>query len=541
MEPSPLFFLADASNGGYISYDRKWLAGIPNLSPDNNTIRRRLERAHNYSSTRPLANENSQQALTCLAKFGLVIERVSEIDRSSVPLAKYIGDTLLNFSLKNKKPCNHKFLLSLRSSELETGEVDFLQIPARSHLLFLCLAEKLGISIYVFSSRSKSLLFEPVEAAAKCSIGFFYNVDSYFGVGEYLILTNSRDLNPTGIPAAIQNNIYTNPIPVAVFRVDKGKRAAKRKRDPETEELTKDEYKPYFLAACEDVMGRQIGAEAAKAKRRRVPKGTTRESIFKSSGDSLKQKLLSRQRLIKGTMETATEHIKKRFRLEDFAAGNLQNVLGPQKNNISLWKEVVTKSFDRTWNQEVKKGWKGKGKEIASSSRTSSVDREMDLSSQGSSRASTVNQMELDSSSVSSPSQKMDIDEPNLDEADMDVDSDDGGNGGDDDNDDDGDNGDETDDEELENGKKEIRVCTATLKKILRPDFLEVEGNYENFLQIAEEKQKSLTDLMAEMATLSRKVMNVVSKLMFYNVILVFQSLIILTLTDCKWGAVRRS
>ena len=51
------------------------------------------------------------------------------------------------------------------------------------------------------------------------------------------------------------------------------------------------------------------------------------------------------------------------------------------------------------------------------------------------------------------------------------------------------------------------------MKNILRSDFLEVEGNHENFLQIAEEKQKNLTDIMSEISVLSRKVVNVVSNI----------------------------
>ena len=143
----------------FITYDESWFTHIPKVLVDDQKFQERLQNAYQYSCQLPLANEHTQKALTILARFGLVVEKASSIEQSSVPVAKYIGDTLLNFSFENKKPCEHGFFLRLPSSG--SGEIGPLRIPARSNLLLLSLADRLGISIYLFSSRSKSLHFKP--------------------------------------------------------------------------------------------------------------------------------------------------------------------------------------------------------------------------------------------------------------------------------------------------------------------------------------------------------------------------------------------
>jgi hypothetical protein len=66
--------------------------------------------------------------------------------------------------------------------------------------LLLALEERLQVAIYLFSSRAKSLLFEPRDP--KYSIGIFFNVDSYHGTGEYVVLVAStRPFILTDTPA----------------------------------------------------------------------------------------------------------------------------------------------------------------------------------------------------------------------------------------------------------------------------------------------------------------------------------------------------
>ena len=499
----------------FLSYDEGWFDGIPGDLTGNrsHTLKTRLHEAYKFSASTPLAQENTQKALAVLVRFGLVVERASSPEQSSVPLGKYIVDSLLNYSLERGRPCEHGFFLRLSSSGAsDHDEIEALRIPARSHLLLLALAYRLGITIYVFSSRSKSRIFEPRDATTEYSVGLFYNVDSYHGIGEYLVLASSTHLlDPSGVPVTPSINAYINPIPVAVFRESKGRSAAKRRRI-ETEMLTRDDCVSCFDTACATAMKRAIEAEVARVKVKRLPSNTTREALFEASRDPFKADLLARKRLVKGTMEMAADNVKKEHsHNQGFSVGDLQAILGPQKNNIGMWKEVVSKEFSAIWGREVEKNSKGKGKRLTSASRASSA-------------APSV------SSLASSLNRKMDIEEEaNLGETDMDVDGD-------------GDDDDDNDDDE-EKDKKKTRVCTTTIKKILRPDFLDVAGNHVNFLRIAEEKQRNLTDIVSEISVLSRKVVNVVSNMMLYYVISAVEKdrpLIMFTLPDCERGAIPR-
>src|SRR5579864_7170677 len=92
----------------FISYDEGWINAIPteNTLTNQQTLDDRLRRAYQHSATRPLAREDTQRALAILAQFGLVVEKAKQ---SSVPLAKYIVETLLNYGFEHGRPCEHGF------------------------------------------------------------------------------------------------------------------------------------------------------------------------------------------------------------------------------------------------------------------------------------------------------------------------------------------------------------------------------------------------------------------------------------------------
>ena len=102
----------------FLSYDEGWFDGIPGDLTGNrsHTLKTRLHEAYKFSASTPLAQENTQKALAGLVRFGLVVERASSPEQSSVPLSKYIVDSLLNYSLERGRPCEHGFFLRLSSS-----------------------------------------------------------------------------------------------------------------------------------------------------------------------------------------------------------------------------------------------------------------------------------------------------------------------------------------------------------------------------------------------------------------------------------------
>jgi hypothetical protein len=73
------------------------------------------------------------------------------------------------------------------------------------------------------------------------------------------------------------------------------------------------------------------------------------------------------------------------------------------------------------------------------------------------------------------------------------------------------DDSDESDVEGEESSKetKSLRTCTATLKQILRPELLSDE--VDHIVSIAEDRQKTITTVMGEIAVLARKTVHLVS------------------------------
>jgi hypothetical protein len=223
--------------------DSAWLKAFPTNPPDFDAaaLHTRLNKAYLCSKTSALANENTRKALTTLARFGLVVEKASSSQQSSEQVSYYVANTLLNFSLLHQAPCPHQFSLLTAAGPL--------QIPARSRLLLLHLSRTLQINIFLFSSRAKTLLFE--VDAPKYSIGLFHNVDSYHGVGEYLVLAaTTRPVvlaeAPPPLPPAPQ---YTSSIPAAVYRTEERKVERKRKRGEEDGGLTEDDAARHFKKA----------------------------------------------------------------------------------------------------------------------------------------------------------------------------------------------------------------------------------------------------------------------------------------------------
>jgi hypothetical protein len=140
-------------------------------------------------------------------------------------------------------------------------------------------------------------------------------------------------------------------------------------------------------------MRKSIESAVAETKRKRVPKGTTKASLFKASRETLKKEMLAKKRIPKGIMGEAVRNVIREHNEAGFREKDLQGLLGPQKDNVSKWMATITKEFDTAWNQAIEKISKGKGKEIVSTSASSLV---------GSSRASSVDR--------SSTAASMDVD-----------------------------------------------------------------------------------------------------------------------------------
>jgi len=264
--------------------DEKWLAEAPAAPLKDLEFERRLDRAHDRlkaemrtpesneteisGSTSMAVHESAETgarrngarwarenlflAQQTLAQYGLVVKQeptALSLETSSpstasmmstVSIAHYIANTLLNFSLINNKPCSHSFKLTLGPALPPT----FIQIPPRSRLLLRHLSRRLGIRIFLFSSRSKSRQYG--EDTSKPSIGFLHHVDSFHGTGEYLVLAASRNQPSTHmILDTFQKFHSTTPPAVIRFGARRPTRGTKRTFD----QVSEAECQAYFKRA----------------------------------------------------------------------------------------------------------------------------------------------------------------------------------------------------------------------------------------------------------------------------------------------------
>jgi hypothetical protein len=213
-----------------ISSPSHWKDLAPNDIPEcQEALHQRLNQAH--LSQQICANEDYPRSLKNLLQFGLTVEVIphGSSSKSSVPLAQYIADKLLNFNMnrKTQESIPYEFKLQLGNSSIT--------IPNRSRLLFQHLSDDLRVSIFLFSSRASSIAWTPADA--KYSIGFFHRVDSYLSISEYLILIPSKTHMLCPAPS-IQPSAAHDSTPSAIFRMD-GRHRTKRIRE-DVETLTRD-------------------------------------------------------------------------------------------------------------------------------------------------------------------------------------------------------------------------------------------------------------------------------------------------------------
>lgn len=162
-----------------INADEAWLMRIresATFAPDS---RLDAQAQHAFASTEgPLvACESTHLALKALMAFGLVVKTPLDSSPSSLPIAHYLAESVLNSSKEYKSN-----LTAIISDGEESKPFD---VPRRVFLLRE-VATLLNISIYVFSARRKARRF--VRPDATTTIAFFHSIDSYLSHAEYLIL-----------------------------------------------------------------------------------------------------------------------------------------------------------------------------------------------------------------------------------------------------------------------------------------------------------------------------------------------------------------
>jgi hypothetical protein len=207
-------------------------------------------------------------------------------------------------------------------------------------------------------------------------------------------------------------------------------------------------------------MQRDLRADVVKLSRKRETE-TTRHQIYEAGRDKTKNVFEARTRIPRGVMGEALNLVRGEHGVnEQITEESLQKALGPAKDNLGFWRDTVAQEFEGLWEKEV---------ELAEEAKKAAALAKKEAKGKG------------PATDVSGSGGHDDVDE---------------------DEDDDGD-----DDPEGRSQQQSLRTCTATLRQILRPD---LQGRYETILDIAEDRQRELTDVMEEVSILARKTLHVV-------------------------------
>jgi hypothetical protein len=277
-----------------------------------------------------------------------------------------------------------------------------------------------------------------------------------------------------------------------------------------------------------DILKKNIEPAIQKiVKRRKLSKDTSKKTLLDIECNRLKKELLDKTKLPRGTLAQTVNNVKRKHGIDDFTQENLQSILNPRGKgikNIELWNKVVNEQFDGVWNQGVEKASKGKQPSSGSSPAPSPSLAGPSYASFSPMEDPVAGPVE-DPASLAGPSSTSFSPMEDLmegpSEDPMVIDKGDSGHPdkgnepakGNDGEPDDDDDGEDEDEDEEKKDKESKRVCTTTLKSILRSDL--GKENYDQFLKLVKDSQEKLTNIMEEVSVLAEKTIHVVSNLVF--------------------------
>jgi hypothetical protein len=218
-----------------ISEDPAFMAFATTRTRPGEPLPHLLQQAYLDTSTHR-TSENHRLALAALRKFGLVPIQTTAVDEASPCLGKFICSNLLDYhNIHPGKAQSPSIQFRINISQKDTSCT--LNVPNRSKLVLLHLANRLHTNIYVFTNRSKPIAF--FYPGSSSAIGFYSSIDSYRGTNKfYVLLPTLRDPSPRAIvidtPGPGQPTPSLHP---ATLRSEQRKRICRRdlNRLPEKE------------------------------------------------------------------------------------------------------------------------------------------------------------------------------------------------------------------------------------------------------------------------------------------------------------------
>ncbi|KAF9985323.1 hypothetical protein BGZ65_011219 [Modicella reniformis] len=356
----------------------------------------------------------------------------------------------------------HKFSLQLDPSP----SAEIVDVHARSRLVLWYISKRLGITIYLFSSRSKARLFK--AEGSNTSVGLFHHVDSFHGISEYLVLTTSRHRpKESMVVDARPSAEFKSEYPIAVHR--EGARPRVRQSRPVDSSITKEDCERALHMACDERLDKIVKDTIAyAAKARKLGPSQTREEYIKEERDKVYREQVGKDRLPQNVKPRAVEIIRREHgKSDEFSVADMDRIQRDASTNRTIWSETVKLRFNEIWDtaqsdtaeKSPSKAKKGKKRATATHGSQSGA-RDLD-DNEGGQMISTH-----DIGSTVGPGKTDD---------------------------------DEQDDED---DTKNLRTCCATLRQLVRPDLY---SHIQDIKEIIEDRQKAVTDDITELSILTHK------------------------------------
>ncbi|KAI8347571.1 hypothetical protein B0O80DRAFT_465434 [Mortierella sp. GBAus27b] len=231
-----------------------------------------------------------------------------------------------------------------------------IPIPSRSRLILLFLAHRLNTSIFLFSGRSKPILFRP--PTPQSSVGIYHCINPLGSISTFYELIGSDHVKPRGggestlrVPQSVTSSSI---IPAAKWREDpRIRQLGPRQLYPEiSQEECMESLKKTFVmrTECSNIT---LESKIRAVVKTTLEKGKTKEtpqSALEKAKTSTREKAISQKHVPRGSMSDAAKYCRIAYSLDDdFQEPQLQKKLGAHGNNIQVWQRIVRGKFDGIW------------------------------------------------------------------------------------------------------------------------------------------------------------------------------------------------
>ncbi|KAI8349759.1 hypothetical protein B0O80DRAFT_140315 [Mortierella sp. GBAus27b] len=317
--------------------DGEWIRDAEKLVGGNEDRPRLKEAFMELQDRSPIIT--LQESLRILQKNGLVVD----VDESHPSLQHLVCSSM------NHAPTSHSPSATFRLDDRR------IPIPPRSKLFLLYLAHSLHCTIYLFSGRSKPIVFDP--PSPKSAIGLLHAIDPTGEMSSmYPIVAATTGPRDSRQGSSLQNARAGRSVAVTSSSVP----AATWRDGPRVRQLApSQQYLEISQRECVESLERTF-THSLESRIRSIVKTTlekkrkadeTPESVLHKAEESTRDQALTQKHVPRGSMSETAKDCRVTHGLDNgFQEPQLQKKLGPNGNNIKVWQEVVRDKFDDLWS-----------------------------------------------------------------------------------------------------------------------------------------------------------------------------------------------